>query len=305
MGHRLPVRHFDAINELHLATGFVGRTDLPEIHVFTLEETYPSTRAVMPPYSLRFYGIALYDDADDAVLEFNAERRAFTDTVTFQGPGHVVAWVRGAAQRGFIVLFQPEFLSDVPTSLFDRFPFFLPTNINLLALTLSDKATIRAAFTNIYATFHSEHPYRVPLLQAHLHVLLYECRKVYDEVCARFAREPVTSTILARFLQLTRQHSFTRRTVEAYAELLGVTPNHLSQVVSRTLGRRARDLIDEQVLLESRKMLRYTDLSVAAIADHLGFAQPTHFTRFFRRGVGMTPLDYRREIAHKELPPDV
>lgn len=112
MKRQKQIPHFDDINRSHEATGFSGRTDLPDFHVFTLEETYPSTRKVMPPYTLRFYCIVLLEkNSHDAVIELNTERmQGPSNTVSFQSPGHVSAWVRGEAQRGFILYFQPEFL---------------------------------------------------------------------------------------------------------------------------------------------------------------------------------------------------
>lgn len=296
MGQRSPIRHFETINALHEATGFNGRTDVPDIHVFSLAETYPTTRTRMPPYSTRFYGVALNEGADDALLEFNAERRRFSNTLTFQGPGHVVAWVRGAAQRGYLVLFQPEFLSHL-NSLFEHFPFFQPTSINVVALTPADQSLLRALFGQLYATFASDHPYRIPLLQAQLTIVLYESRRLYDMTCRHVEGGSDSSSFVARFLDLVERQGFVRQRVEAYADLLGVTPNYLSQMITSTLGRKASDIIADRVLVEARRLLRYTDLSVADIADQLGFVQATHFTRFFRRTLGVTPFQYRRERA--------
>jgi AraC family transcriptional regulator, transcriptional activator of pobA len=113
---RRQVLHFAEINQAYAAMGFHGRTDLPGFYICTMEETYPSTRQVMPPYTLRFYCVLLLENSHDAVLEINTERQsAISDTVSFQAPGHVSAWVRGAAQRGFLLYFQPEFLSHHPT----------------------------------------------------------------------------------------------------------------------------------------------------------------------------------------------
>jgi AraC family transcriptional regulator, transcriptional activator of pobA len=51
---RKRVLHFDDINSSHEFIGFTGRTDIPGFHVYTIEETYPFTRQVMPPYTFRF-----------------------------------------------------------------------------------------------------------------------------------------------------------------------------------------------------------------------------------------------------------
>jgi AraC family transcriptional regulator, transcriptional activator of pobA len=56
-------------------------------------------------------------------------------------------------------------------------------------------------------------------------------------------------------------------------------------------------LISERLLLEAKKLLRYTDLPIAEVADYLGFAEPTHFSHFFRQKLALTRLAYRRTAA--------
>lgn len=97
MQHRKHILHFDDINHSHKVMGFTGRTDLPNFHVYTLEETYPSTRKVMPPYTFRFYCLMLLEEhSQDAMIELNTQRMdGASNTMFFQSPGHVSAWVRG------------------------------------------------------------------------------------------------------------------------------------------------------------------------------------------------------------------
>ena len=297
MTGRKRVLHFEHINQGHEAMGFQGRTDLPDFHIFTLEETYPSTRVVMPPYTLRFYCVMLLADSDDAVVELNAQpMHGPSDTISFQPPGHVSAWVRGEAQRGFIVYFQPEFLAAHSLPLLEDFPFFRPSEINVLSLSPAEKAWLWEHFARLESTFKREHPYRVQMLQAQLLALLYDCKGVYDGYCSRQERASQRLTLATRFRLLLEQHYLTRQSVRAYAELLHVTPNYLSQIIATELGRRAHELIVERLLLEAQRLLRYTDLSVAEIADYLGFDEPTHFGRLFKRELGLTPLEYRRQV---------
>lgn len=301
---RKQILHFDEINHSHAVMGFTGRTDLPDFHLFTLEETYPSTRQVMPPYTMRFYCVTLLGQAHDAVLEIDAERlHSPSNTLSFQATGHVRAWVRGEAQRGFIVYFQPEFLSHYPVGLLDEFPFFLLTEPNVFPLVLSQQASLQAQLSQMYEAYKRPHPYRVQILQALLLALLFDCKSVYEDYCANQARKPLKSALATQFQQLLEQHYLTHQSVQAYANLLNVTPNHLSQAISTTLGRTAHELIAERLLLDAKKLLHYTDLPIAEVADYLGFAEPTHFARFFKRKLALTPFEYRHTLSNDALFP--
>jgi AraC family transcriptional activator of pobA len=297
MRHTRRILHFDDINQSHEAMGSPVRTDLHDFHIFTLQQTYPSTRKIMPPYSLRFYCLMLLEDnSHDAIVELNAERLAGpSNTISFQSPGHVSAWVRGEAQQGFILYFQPEFLTRYSTSLTEDFPFFRPTEINMLPLAPEERAALRDHFVRLERSFKGSHSYRVSMLQVLLLALLYDCQGLYESYCSLQPQHPpVKFALAAQFQQLIEQHYLTHRSVQTYADLLHVTPNHLSQTISNTLGRKAHELIEDRLLLEAKKLLRYTSLSVAEVAEYLGFEEPTHFTRLFKRRFALTPLQYRR-----------
>ena len=294
---RRQILHFNDINAAHEAMGFTGRTDLPGFHVYTLEETYPSTRRAMPPYTLRFYCVMLLEHADDAMLQLNAVRPDLLDcTISFQSPGHVSSWVRGEAQQGFLLYFQPEFLSHHPTPLLDDFPFFRATEVNVLPLVDAQPSSLHSRFAHLLQTFDTPHPYRVSMLQNLLLALLFDCKGVYEQHWSP-QQASARPTLAARFVQMVEQHYLTRQSVQDYADLLGVTPNYLSGAVSSALGRTASEIIARRILLAAQQFLRHSDLPIAEISDALGFSEPTHFSRFFKRHAGQTPRQFRGDLV--------
>jgi AraC-like DNA-binding protein len=290
------IQVFNEINDSHAATGYEGRTDLPAFHVYTIEDTYPQTRKVMPPYRFGFYQIVLLENSGDARLNMNAEEIAdLSDNLAFASSQHILAWVRGEAQRGFILYFKAEFLPPYLGEVQDEFPFFRLTELNLLKVTGQDKPILCSHFQQLLKTFQSNHPYRVQILQALLVVLLFECKRLYDLQEQTIRQASPKITLAYRFQQFVNQHFLTRKTVEAYAELLTVSPNYLSQTIKVTMGKTARRVIAERILLEAKNLLAYTNLSIAEIADYLGYTEPTHFTRFFRTSLGLSPLAWRQQ----------
>ena len=250
MKRQRSILYFDDINYSHEVMGFTARTNLPEFHVFTLEETYPSTRKVMPPYTFRFYCIMLLEEnSQDAVIELNTERLEDpSNTLSFQSPGHISAWTRGKAQKGFIAYFQPEFLQHYVSSLPESFPFFRPTQRNILSLALDEKDRLRDHFVSLIRTYKSHHLYRVSILQALLLALLFNCKGLYDSYHLQQAQVTGKTKLANQFQQLLEQHYLTRQSVQSYAESLHVSPNYLSQTVSNAFGRGAYDLIVDRLL---------------------------------------------------------
>ncbi|MEO0564421.1 MAG: hypothetical protein AAF125_20115, partial [Chloroflexota bacterium] len=64
----MQITTYHSINESHRATGFPHTTNLPGFDVFRIEDTYPHTRRVMPPYRFNFYQMVLFVEAVDASL---------------------------------------------------------------------------------------------------------------------------------------------------------------------------------------------------------------------------------------------
>ncbi|HET8657495.1 MAG TPA: helix-turn-helix domain-containing protein [Micromonosporaceae bacterium] len=101
-----------------------------------------------------------------------------------------------------------------------------------------------------------------------------------------------TETFLRFRREVEADHARCRR-VETYAARLGCSVRTLTRACLSASGRTAKQVIDDRVALEAMRMLRCTDLPVAAVGQRLGFPGPTHFGRFFHREVGCTPGAFR------------
>ncbi len=82
--------------------------------------------------------------------------------------------------------------------------------------------------------------------------------------------------------------------IEKFAEQLGMTSAHLNLLCRRLANRSALQLLHERLLLEAKRQLTYTNMTVGQVADSLGFSEPAYFTRFFKRLTGLAPRDFRR-----------
>ncbi|HEU4903262.1 MAG TPA: helix-turn-helix domain-containing protein, partial [Flavisolibacter sp.] len=83
-------------------------------------------------------------------------------------------------------------------------------------------------------------------------------------------------------------------TIEEYADLLFITPNHLSQSIKTASGKNALAFINERIMTEAKSLILYTDFDMAQIAWQLNFSDPANFGKFFKRQAGLTPLAFRR-----------
>ena len=99
-----------------------------------------------------------------------------------------------------------------------------------------------------------------------------------------------------RFLKLLSKEGQTKHPIEFYADLLCVSPNHMSTLVRRDSGLTVLQWIDRALVREAKVLLHHTSLPISEVADTLGFATPSSFIRFFRQQTDQTPLQYRKQL---------
>lgn len=97
-----------------------------------------------------------------------------------------------------------------------------------------------------------------------------------------------------KFWELIVQHSHRQRTVAFYANQLHITPYYLSQISKDFLNDSPKGLIDRQVILKIKSLLRNTDRSIKQIADYLSFEDTSYMARYFKKQTGKTLSAYRK-----------
>lgn len=83
--------------------------------------------------------------------------------------------------------------------------------------------------------------------------------------------------------------------VKFYADRLNRSPKTLSNLFALYNHKSPLQVIQERVLHEAKRLLFYTDKSAKEIAGELGFDDATHFSKFFKKKIGNTPLEFRKE----------
>jgi AraC-like DNA-binding protein len=108
-------------------------------------------------------------------------------------------------------------------------------------------------------------------------------------------RGPQQNGLLHQFNNLLNQHFATHFDVLFYVQHLGTSVKALSRAMHARYGLSTKGVIDKRRVLEMKRMLRGTNLSIKEIAFALGFDEPTNMVKFFKKHVGVTPLTFRAE----------
>ena len=101
---------------------------------------------------------------------------------------------------------------------------------------------------------------------------------------------------LRKFSKLVEQHYKTHHTVADYAEMLFLTPKNLSKKIGLLSKDTPNDIIKNRIILESKRLLAHTALTVKEIAFSLNYDDDAYFIRFFTKNTGISPLSFRKQF---------
>lgn len=82
-------------------------------------------------------------------------------------------------------------------------------------------------------------------------------------------------------------------TVQGYADMMGVSSRSLNECVRTNAGCSPLELINKRIMLEAKRMLVHTNMSIKEVSRTLGFEDASYFVKFFRRCDGRTPSELR------------
>ncbi|MCB0518228.1 MAG: helix-turn-helix domain-containing protein [Lewinellaceae bacterium] len=99
--------------------------------------------------------------------------------------------------------------------------------------------------------------------------------------------------IVRQFNLLVENNYKKLRQVQDYAALLHKSPKTLSNLFSKYGEKSPLQIIQERVAMEGKRMLLFTGQSSSEIAYELGFEEPAHFSRFFKKMVGQSPSEFK------------
>jgi len=137
--------------------------------------------------------------------------------------------------------------------------------------------------------------HRESVLLAYLHVILAEAATLAP---APEPPHPAAGSDL-RLSRLFRLHAgqrvLERLPVASYAELLHVTPDHLTRAVRRSTGQTPSGWLQDLLLTEARRRLALTDQPVEQVAAELNFASASQFSRWVRVHTGQPPRQLRQQ----------
>lgn len=249
-----------------------------EVITFARLRTMPAGSRRPPVQRADFHVLAIVGSGHGTVTVDFAHHPLEPGTVVAIRPGRVHRWDDVAGVEGTLVLFRPESVSrDSPGA----------DPLGPVSWRLPGRpALVRLAADHLRREHDASRahplPASTPVLHALLEVLLL---RVGDGA----PPPPAGREAFRAYAAAVEAHHATSREVGWYASRLGHSARTLSRATHDAVGRSAKQFVDDRVVLEAKRLLAHTDITVAACARRTGFDDPANFSAFFRTRTGVTP----------------
>lgn len=218
--------------------------------------------------------------------------------VFFVSPGQVHQVAAKERPEGWVFTFSRDFLAE------NNIPESFISNINLfrefgdappLALDNLTFERLVRMIKEMESCLSKQLRYRNRALGALLQMFLIYCNNSNQLDPVQLDEKDGGVCILRDFKSLVETNYPQWHKVNSYADEIHVTSKHLSQTVKNLTGKSAKEVIQDRLLLEAKRLLIHTDLSIKEIGYRIGFEEPLHFSSFFKKKAGSSPSAFREE----------
>lgn len=138
------------------------------------------------------------------------------------------------------------------------------------------------------------------MLRVMLKRLIIKSTRMLNTASGLPEAEPEKFELIRQFNILVEKNFKTYHKLTDYANLLHKSPKTISNIFSQHSDKTPLQLINERIFVEARRLVLYSNKSVNEIATLLGYRDPGHFSKFFKKNAGLSPKNFKTQNLQKE-----
>ena len=277
--------------------------DSEEVFVADLKESFtelPHRSIVFRPNHFTFL---LCKDGRGKFVSNDITFPIVPGTVFISRPGQYRSWVWYEIKAVYMIAFTETFLkTSLQADIFNEFPFLVSERMNPCTFSSELTAEFDRICQEMSREFLSKTTFRTQILGSLLMVMLLKLKDALRWDSHPVYRQDKGSQIVNLFRVNLENHvrdlvagrTDVQLRVSDFATMQHLHENYLNAVIKIKLGKNAKTCIAEKMIGEAQSLLLHTSLSNKEISYQLGFLESSHFSTYFKKYTGTTPLAYRQ-----------
>ena len=270
------------------------RSNMYQVEVFDANRHFQ----VSYPHRHDFYEVLFITKGSGYHIIDSNKYEITPSCVFFLSPGQAHKLELSNDIDGYIFLFTAEFylLNKPDKNKLLELPFFFSVEQNNPPLLLNQKKDtdfIKGLFVRGCEEVTGSKVPDGEIIRSILDLILQSCKKLYP-VNASGLQNSKRHMLVKNLLQLIEENYQKNLSINEYADILSITPNHLTQMVKQVTGKTTAKLLQNKVIIETKRLLIHTEMTVTEITDFMNFSDQSYFTKYFKKACGITPLQYKR-----------
>ncbi len=297
-----PIINIDSITILHELLGY-DQPAHPLITLIDLSNAESMSKYKNRQMSIGFYTISLKHHHENCRLKYGRQYYDFSEgSMMFTAPGQVATVeYKSDEAEGWMLCFHSDLIRKGQlNSKIKEYTFFSYDLCEALHLSQQEEATINNIVNTInHEINENEDMYSDQLIVSNLEVLLNYARRFYGRQF--ITRTSANKDVMSRFETLLTDYFESKSledkgvpTAKHLAKEMGYSTNYLSDLLKKETGKNTQEHIHFHLLEKAKSLLLGTEASISQITYQLGFEYPEHFSKFFKKKMGMSPSEYRK-----------
>lgn len=269
-----------------------------ELELHFMPRFFVDNPGAMTPHVHRFYQIIWFRRGHGVHRVDFVDYPVVDNTIFFIAPGQTHSFDGLRDYEGVIIHFNDSFMADEESSesvflkydvfsAYDALPYYRVTHEEATRLlTLVNEMNREYSLTGAFAhKDYMQYLVRLFLIRVQRNGERSQKTKLYVN--------SVANRTFVRFRQQLERHFHTVHTVKGYADMLNISSRTLTSYVSQSTHCSPLQVINDRIVLEAKRQIQHSALSIKEIAYDLGFEDPSYFVKFFKRMTGRMPNEFR------------
>ncbi len=241
-----------------------------------------------------FFIMALSKGTGNHEIDFTAYE-VCDHSVFLMRPGQVHQLSLNAGSRGFLIQFKPDFF--YPQNSLSQELLRKVSNRNYCKLELDNFKKLFSILNYVFREYTGKEEGFQEVIKSNLSIFFIELvRHRQNKKTTSHDINPYIQEQLEKLLALLENHIAQHKQVSQYADMLHLSTYQLNAITKEAMGKTCSELINDCIILESKRYLLATTNQVNQIADQLGYEDVSYFIRFFKKHTGYTPELFRQNF---------